>query len=56
VFSGMAADDLTITYQRIGANAGIHGIQIVAIPEPSTIGFVVAAGAGLLGIRRLRMN
>lgn len=55
VFSG-TADDLTLTYQRGSGNAGIHGIQIVAIPEPSTLGFVTAAGGCLLGIRRLRLN
>lgn len=34
------------------SSAAINGIQIVAVPEPATIGLVGLAGAGILFIRR----
>ena len=33
-------------------NSGANGILTVSIPEPATLGFVAAAGAGMLFIRR----
>ena len=53
VFEGLTADSLTITAEAVLQNkAGIGGFQIVAIPEPATIGFMGIAGSGLLFLRK----
>ena len=40
--------------QNTNANGTFNSLQITAVPEPATIGLFVAAGAGLLLIRRRR--
>jgi len=51
VFSG-TADDLTLTYQRDSGNGGILGIQVVAVPEPATLGMLGLGTIITLLIRR----
>ena len=55
VFSGLTGSDFTLTLDRGSNNSGIHGIQIVTIPEPSclTMGLIATLmGAGILRRRR----
>jgi hypothetical protein len=40
VFSGMTGDEFTITYAKIGSNAGMHGIQIVDLTGLATAGVI----------------
>ncbi|MDF7823599.1 PEP-CTERM sorting domain-containing protein [Pontiellaceae bacterium B12227] len=45
--------NLDITYTRIsGSWIGINGFDLVAVPEPATLGLVAAFGGGVLFIRR----
>lgn len=47
------SDSFTITVDGIsGGWAGIGGIEIIAIPEPATFGFITVASAGLLFLRK----
>ena len=53
VYEGLTADSLTITVQaELGNKAGIGGFQVVAIPEPATMGFLGMASTGILFLRR----
>lgn len=50
---GSTADAITvITDDQVNVYSNITGIQIVAVPEPATLGLIVAFGGGLLFIRR----
>ena len=53
VFDNLSADTFTLTINGdAGGPAGLGGIQIVAIPEPATLGFMGIAGSGLLFLRK----
>lgn len=54
VFSGLTGDSFSITVDRGSNNSGIHGLQIVGVPEPTTIGLLSLAGLIVLGLRRRR--
>ncbi len=57
VFAGLNAPEFTLTAQpEVGNNprAPINGIEIVAIPEPSTIVLLGMGIAGLVGLARRR--
>ncbi|MDF7806303.1 SUMF1/EgtB/PvdO family nonheme iron enzyme [Pontiellaceae bacterium B12219] len=52
----LASDSSYNSSVNIAASEGsIVGIRIVAIPEPSTMGIMMAAGVGIFGIRRIFM-
>lgn len=51
--SALTADSITFTLDTIsGGGTGIGGVQIVAIPEPATLGLIAIMGGSLLVIRR----
>jgi len=53
VYEGLTADSLLLTVQgELGNKAGIGGFQVVAIPEPATVGFMAVASSGLLFLRK----
>lgn len=53
VVSGLTADSFSLEVTSPdGGRGAISGFQIVAIPEPATLGMVVATGVGVLFIRR----
>ena len=52
VFSGLSGDTQSITLTTVNGNTGLGGFQIVAIPEPATLGMVAVFGGGILLIRR----
>ena len=53
VFDNLSADSLTLTVQAdLQSKVGLGGFQIVAIPEPATLGFMGIAGSGLLFLRK----
>lgn len=53
VFDNLSADTFTLSINgNSGGPAGLGGIQIVAIPEPATLGFMGIAGSGLLFLRK----
>ena len=53
IFDNLDADSLTLTVQAdLNAKVGLGGFQIVAIPEPATIGFMAFASSGLLFLRK----
>ena len=53
VFDNLNADSLTLTVQAdLQAKVGLGGFQIVAIPEPATMGFLGMASTGILFLRR----
>lgn len=58
VFDNLNLDTLTITISRTEAgssqNLGISGIQIVAVPEPSTYALVVSAGILAVALKHRR--
>lgn len=60
VFSGLTGTDFTISAQNVdtvtASAAGFTGMQIVAVPEPSTFAFIGTFGliAGLVALRRRR--
>jgi hypothetical protein len=51
VFSGETASSLTVT-SNVPLWAGIAGVQVVEVPEPSTIILLSIAGLALLLVRR----
>ncbi|MDA0767575.1 MAG: PEP-CTERM sorting domain-containing protein [Verrucomicrobia bacterium] len=52
LFEDMSGDSFTITYAKVGANSGVIGMQIVAVPEPASLA-LFGLGA-LLALRRRR--
>lgn len=52
VFSGLTADRFMLRTEERDFRATINGMQIVAIPEPASIGFFFMAALGLLARRR----
>jgi hypothetical protein len=52
-FDGLTAPTFTFTVTRGSNNVGLHGVQILQVPEPGTAGLLgLAAAAGLLARRR----
>lgn len=53
IFDNLSADSLLLTVEAdLQAKVGLGGFQIVAIPEPATLGFMGIAGSGLLFLRK----
>lgn len=56
LFSGVTGSGFTVTVDRIsdslGQNVGVHGVQIVGIPEPTSVGLLSLGLLGLLARRR----
>ena len=51
--AGYNADQITITVDAIeGGWAGLGGVEVIAIPEPATIGFMSISTVGLLFMRK----
>jgi hypothetical protein len=53
VFEGLTADSFTIEGETTGGRAVISGLQVVAVPEPSSSAILLLLGAGFL-VRRKR--
>ena len=53
VWNGLNGADFTITLDRGSSNSGIHGFQVIAVPEPSA-GLLVCLSGFALMIRRRR--
>jgi len=55
-FQNLTGSSFQVALQNFGSNVGVAGIQIVAVPEPSTMALAVAGGMALAGwIRRRRV-
>jgi hypothetical protein len=52
VFSGLTADRFMLRTEERDYRATINGMQIVAVPEPTSIGLFLLAAMGLLARRR----
>lgn len=53
VFTGLSGSALQITNNRGSNNTGIHGIQVVQVPEPGSF-VLLLSGLGLVALRRRR--
>ena len=54
VFTGLSGSSWSVDVLRGSSNSGIHGVQIVNVPEPATCGLLGVAILGLLSRRRRR--
>ena len=53
VFDNLNADSLLLTVQAdLNAKVGLGGFQIVAIPEPATIGLLSIFGGAMAFVRK----
>lgn len=52
VWENQTASDFTLTLTRGSSNSGMHGLQIIQIPEPTSVALLGLGGLGLLLRRR----